>query len=296
MFHGSITALITPFKDGAIDWTAFESLIEHQIAQGSHGLVICGTTAESPTLSYEEHGRIVQRSVEIVKGRIAIIAGTGSNCTREAIEQTAHAKSAGADAALLVTPYYNKPTQDGLVQHFSAIHAAVDLPLILYNIPGRSVIDIATDTMARIATLPRVIGAKDATGDLDRVAATHAACGEDFLQFCGNDDQIIDFLERGGHGCISVTSNVVPALCASLHNDWRAGDREAARRLNERLMPLHDALFVETSPQPVKYACAKLGLCADELRLPMIPASAKARAAIDAAFAALELETAEKAA
>lgn len=295
-FYGSMTAMITPFKDGLIDESILESLIERQIAQGTHGLVVCGTTGESPTLSYEEHGRIVQRSVEIVKGRIPVIAGTGSNCAREAIEQTEHAKAAGADAVLLVSPYYNKPTQEGLYLHFKAIHDAVDIPQILYNIPGRCIVDIADDTMARLAALPRIIGVKDATGNLERVAQTRASCGDDFLQFCGNDDQIIDFLARGGHGCISVTSNVAPDMCAALHNEWRAGNKAAATALNERLMPLHNALFVETSPQPVKYAAAKLGLCRDELRLPMIPASAKARAAMDEAFSALNLQATNKAA
>ncbi len=294
MLHGSITALITPFKDGAVDWGSFEKLIEYQIAQGSHGLVICGTTGESPTLSHDEHNRIIERAVQIVKGRIPVIAGTGSNCTQEAIESTQHAEQVGADAALLVTPYYNKPTQEGLYVHFKAIHDASSLPLIIYNIPGRSVIDMNTETMARLAELPRFIGVKDATGDLNRVAATRAACGAEFLQFSGNDDTALDFLERGGHGCISVTSNVAPALCAQMHEAWEAGDAETARALNERLMPLHHALFVESSPQPAKYACARIGLCTDEMRLPLIPASAAARQAVDEAMEGLELAESNK--
>ncbi|MCB9988763.1 MAG: 4-hydroxy-tetrahydrodipicolinate synthase [Rhodospirillales bacterium] len=289
MFHGSITALITPFKEGAIDWDALDNLLEQQIAQGSHGLVICGTTGESPTLSHDEHNRIVERAVQVVKGRLPIIAGTGSNCTQEAIDSTLHAQTVGADACLLVSPYYNKPTQDGLYAHFKAIHDATDIPLILYNIPGRCVIDIATDTLQRLSELPRFIGVKDATGDLGRVSETRAACGDDFLQFSGNDDTALDFLERGGHGCISVTSNVAPALCAQMHEAWEAGDDATASAINEQLMPLHEALFSETSPQPAKYACARLGLCTDEMRLPLLPASAKARAAVDNAMERLGL-------
>ena len=289
MFHGSITALITPFYKQAVDWDSLEKILEHQIAQGSHGLVICGTTGESPTLSHDEHNAIIERAVQIVKGRLPVIAGTGSNCTREAIDSTRHAQNAGADAALLVTPYYNKPTQDGLFAHFKAIHDATDLPLIIYNIPGRCVVDMSVETMTRLAALPRYIGVKDATGDLGRVAATRDACGDDFLQFSGNDDTVLDFLERGGHGCISVTSNIAPALCAQLHEAWEAGDTQTAQAINAQLMPLHHALFCETSPQPVKYACARLGLCSDEMRLPLLPASAAARAAVDAAMDQLGL-------
>ncbi|MCB1556694.1 MAG: 4-hydroxy-tetrahydrodipicolinate synthase [Alphaproteobacteria bacterium] len=285
MFHGSITALITPFTEGAVDEKALEALVEHQIAQGSHGLVVCGTTGESPTLSHDEHNHIVGRVVEIVKGRVPVIAGTGSNATTEAIQSTRYATEAGADGALLVTPYYNKPTQEGLYAHFKAIHDVTDIPLIIYNIPGRCVVDMGVETMARLAALPRYIGVKDATGDLDRVAATRAACGEDFLQFSGNDDTALDFLERGGHGCISVTSNVAPSLCAQMHEAWEAGAHETARAINERLMPLHRALFVETSPQAAKYGCARLGLCTDEMRLPLLPASPAARAAVDDALA-----------
>jgi len=285
MFYGSMTAIITPFRDGDVDWKAFDNLLEWQIAEGTHGLVVCGTTGESPTLTDEEHKKIVERSVKLVKGRIPVIAGTGSNSTAKTIKTSQHAKEAGVDGVLIVTPYYNKPTQDGLYAHYSAIASAVDTPIVIYNIPGRSVIDMKPETIGRVARDHKnIVGVKDATSDISRVKATAAAVGREFDQLSGEDGVIYDFLEAGGVGCISVTSNVAPAACAALHNAWRADKKDEARKINERLMPLHKNLFVETSPAPVKYACARLGLCANELRLPMIPASSNARKAVDEAM------------
>ncbi|MCB1651049.1 MAG: 4-hydroxy-tetrahydrodipicolinate synthase [Alphaproteobacteria bacterium] len=285
MFKGSITALITPFKDGEIDWPAFEKLVEWQIEQGSDGLVPCGTTGESPTVSHDEHRAIVQRCVDIVKKRIPVIAGTGSNSTAEAIELTRHAQEGGADGALIVTPYYNKPTQDGMVAHFTAIHDATDLPIILYNIPGRCIVDMSVETMARLAALPRIIGVKDATGDLGRPLATARACGSDFCQLSGDDITAAAFLAQGGHGVISVVSNIAPRLSAAMQRAWQTQDLQAFSTLRDRLAPLGKELFCESSPAPVKYAASVLGLCRDEVRLPLLPASASARAKVDAAMA-----------
>jgi len=284
MFHGAITAMVTPFKDGEVDWTAFEALTERQIEKGIHGLVPCGTTGESPTLSHEEHMEVVERCVNITDGRVPIIAGTGSNSTTEAIFLTQHAQKAGANAALIVTPYYNKPSQDGLYAHYKAIHDATDIPIIIYNIPGRCVIEMSTDTMAELAKLPNIIGVKDATNNLDKIKETRDAIGADFCQLSGEDPTIYAFLQNGGHGCISVTSNIAPDLCAELQNKWRAGDKNGAKDIHDRLTPLHSALFVETSPQPVKYALSRLGLCTDEVRLPLIAASAHARQTVDKAL------------
>lgn len=294
--HGSITAIVTPFKNDAdrtIDWDAFDALIEWQIASGTHGIVVCGTTGESPTLDPSEHAGIVERAVRAVKRRILLIAGTGSNCTRKTIEMTRHAEKAGADAALIVTPYYNKPTQEGLYQHYKAVAEQSEIPMIIYNIPGRSIVDMLPETMARVrGEYPSVIAVKDATGKLERVAQTRAACGADFIQLSGEDALIVDFLREGGHGCISVTSNVAPDLCAALHNAWAKGDRDEAARIGEQLMPLHAALFSETSPQPAKYALSRLGRTTDALRLPLVPASETARAAVDAALGACAIKQA----
>ena len=285
--YGSITALITPFKGGEIDWKAFDDFIEWQIASGSHGLVACGTTGESPTLSHDEHRRILERAVAVVKRRVPLIAGTGSNSTREAVDFTQHAEQIGADVALVVTPYYNKPTQEGLYQHYKMIAESTKLPVIIYNIPPRCIIDMKPETMARVAKVCRnVIGVKDATNDRNRVRQTFDACGEDFLQLSGEDGTIAQFMKEGGHGCISVTSNVAPAECAALHNAWRARDLVKFEEIDKKLAPLHAAMFVETSPAPVKYACSRLGLCTDEVRLPMVPASAHARKCVDAAMEA----------
>ncbi len=284
MFKGSITALITPFKGGEIDWSAFESFIEWQIEQGAHGVVPCGTTGESPTLSHDEHNAIVERCVDVVKGRVPVIAGSGSNSTSEAIRLTRHAKEAGADAALAITPYYNKPTQEGLYQHYKAINDAVAIPIILYNVPGRCVVDMSVETVARLAELPNIIGIKDATGDLSRPGATRALTGDEFCQLSGEDDAIIEFLKCGGVGIISVLANVAPKQCSDVHNAWMAGDNEEAEKLFAPLAPLAGDLFCETSPGPVKYAASVLGLCNNELRLPLLPASEEARKKVDAAM------------
>ena len=269
MFQGSITALITPFRNGAVDETAFQSFVDWQVKQGTKALVPCGTTGESPTLSHEEHMRVVELCIEAAARRVPVIAGTGSNSTAEAIQLTRHAKQAGADAALVVTPYYNKPTQEGLYQHFKAVHDAAELPIVIYNIPGRCVIDMSVDTMARLAKLPRIVGVKDATADLARPLATRLAIGPKFCQLSGEDATALPFLAQGGHGCISVTSNIAPKLCAEMHEAWARGDLKTAMAVNERLMPLHQALFCETSPGPVKFAASLLGHCTAETRLPL---------------------------
>lgn len=284
MFHGSIPALITPFKNGAIDWPAFEKLVEWQIEQGSSALVPCGTTGESPTLSHEEHKAIVQRTAQVADGRVPIIAGTGSNSTAEAIELTAQAKEDGADAALIATPYYNKPTQDGMIAHYTAIHDAVDIPIIVYNIPGRSVVDMNVGTMAELAKLTRIIGVKDATNDLTRPVDTLREIGADFCQLSGEDGTVAAFLAQGGHGCISVVANVAPKLCANLHQAWSDKNLEEFARIRDLLMPLSTDLFCESNPSPVKYAAKLLGLCGDEVRLPLLPASANAQVKVKAAL------------
>src|SRR5512134_3593085 len=270
MFRGSIVALITPFRDGDVDESAYRALIDWQINEGTEALVPCGTTGESPTLDHAEHKRVVEVCIEAAAGRVPVIAGSGSNSTAEAIELTQHAKDAGAAAALVVTPYYNKPTQEGLFRHYQAIAESVDLPIIIYNIPPRSVIDMSVETMARLAKLPNIIGVKDATADLTRPIRTRLAAGPDFCQLSGEDGTALPFLAAGGHGCISVTANVAPALCAEVQRAWREGDFATAQSLHERLMPLHSALFCETSPAPVKYAASLLGKCLSDVRLPLI--------------------------
>lgn len=286
MFKGSITALITPFhKGGEIDWESFDRLVEWQIEQGTHGLVPCGTTGECPTLSHDEHMAIVQRCINTVKKRIPVIAGTGSNSTREAIELTQHAAKAGADAALIVTPYYNKPGPEGLYQHYKAIHDAVDIPIILYNVPGRSVIDMKNDTVARLAELPRIAGIKDATGDLSRVKEMTTFKGGKFCLLSGDDESAGEYLEQGGHGMISVTSNVAPALCAAFQNAWVEKDMETFKAMREKLRLLDKNLFVEANPMPVKYAASLLGLCRDEFRLPLVPIQPASRKIVEEAMA-----------
>lgn len=270
MFQGSIPALITPFKNGKVDEQAFQNHVEWQIEQGSDALVPVGTTGESPTLSHAEHHRVVELCVEAAKGRVPVIAGTGSNNTAEAISLQKHAKKAGADAGLVVTPYYNKPMQAGLIAHFKAIHDAVDLPIIIYNIPGRSVINMDVDTMAELAKLPKIVGVKDATGDLARPLATTVSCPEDFCQLSGEDATAIQFLSAGGKGCISVTANIAPKLCSDMQRAWREGDVAKAMEIQFKLFPLHEAMFCESSPGPVKYAAELLGLCSAETRLPLI--------------------------
>ncbi len=284
MFKGSMVALITPFRNGAVDEKAFQSFVDWQIGQGTQGVVPCGTTGESPTLSHAEHKRVVELCVETAKGRVPVIAGTGSNSTSEAIELTAHAKKAGADAALIVTPYYNKPTQEGLYRHYKAINDAVDLPFLIYNIPGRSVVDMSVATMARLAELPHVIGVKDATNDLARPLKTREVMGKDFCMLSGEDATALAFLAQGGDGCISVTANVAPRACAEMHAAWGKGDARRAMEINQRLAPLHEALFVETSPAPVKYAASLLDKSTPELRLPLVAASAEAQARVKSAM------------
>lgn len=284
MFQGSITALITPFKDGAVDEAAFQSFVEWQIEQGSHGLVPCGTTGESPTLTHDEHNRVVDLCVDAAAGRVPVIAGTGSNSTDEAIALTQHAKKSGADAALVVTPYYNKPTQDGLYAHYAAIHDAAQLPLIIYNIPSRSAVNMTTETMAKLGELPMVIGVKDASGDIARVSAMRLLLGSDFCQLSGDDAAALAVMAHGGHGCISVTANVAPRMCAQFQDLCLAGDFASALALHDRLMVLHTSMFLETSPAPVKYAASLLGMCTGDLRLPMVPVSKDSKDRIRAAL------------
>jgi len=283
-FRGSFTALVTPFKNGALDEEAFRELVEWQIAEGTHGLVPVGTTGESPTLSHEEHKRVVEWCVDAARGRVPVIAGAGSNSTAEAIDLARHAEKAGADAVLIVTPYYNKPTQEGLYQHYKAINDAIGIPIIIYNIPGRSVIDMSIDTMKRLYELRNIAGVKDATANMTRVTQQRAALGPDFNQLSGEDATALGFMAHGGHGCISVTSNVAPRLCAEFQTACLKGDFATALALQDKLAPLHVNLFIETSPAPVKYALSLLGKCANVLRLPMVPASDKAQAAVRAAM------------
>jgi len=274
MFQGSMVALITPMRaDGSVDEKAFQELVEWQIAEGTEGLVPVGTTGESPTLSHDEHKRVVELCVEVAKRRVPIIAGTGSNSTAEAIDFTRHAKKVGADACLVVTPYYNKPTQEGMILHFMAIADAVDLPIFIYNIPPRSVVDMSVETMARLAKHRNIIGVKDATANLTRPLHTRRACGEDFIQLSGEDHTALAFNAAGGVGCISVTANVAPRLCAEMQKAWREGRLREAMAIQDRLTPLHDALFCETSPGPVKYAASLLGKSTDHCRLPLAPVS-----------------------
>src|SRR3990170_654936 len=289
MFKGSFTALITPLKNGGLDQDSFRRLVEWQIGEGTHGLVPVGTTGESPTLSHDEHKRVVELTIEVARGRVPVIAGAGSNSTAEAIDLASHAAKAGADAVLIVTPYYNKPTQEGLYQHFKAINDAVAVPIVIYNIPGRSVVDMSVATMARCAELENVVGVKDATANLARCSQQRLAIGKDFCQLSGEDATALGFMAHGGSGCISVASHIAPRLCAEFQNACLEGDFKAALALQDRLMPLHDALFVETSPGPVKYAASRLGLCSSETRLPLVPVSEATRKAVDAALAAVGL-------
>ena len=270
MFFGSIPAVITPFKNQAIDYSSFEKIINYLISNGSNGLVPCGTTGESPTLSHEEHKKIIEETIRISDKRLPIIAGTGSNNTAEAIDYTKHAESAGADAALIVTPYYNKPTQRGLFEHFKTISDSVKLPIIIYNIPGRSIVDMSIDTMIELSKIKNIIGVKDATNDLFRPLLTAANMKDEFCFLSGEDGTALAFLSQGGHGCISVTANVAPKLCAELQLAWREKDIKKAQQINLQLAKLHNALFLESSPGPVKYAASLLGLCSSETRLPLV--------------------------
>jgi 4-hydroxy-tetrahydrodipicolinate synthase len=281
---GSITALITPFTDGKVDEAAFRKLVNWQIGEGTQGLVPCGTTGESPTLSHEEHNRVIELCVEEARGRVPVIAGTGSNSTEEAIALTRHAKEVGCDAVLSVTGYYNKPTQEGQYRHFMAVADAVDIPIVLYNIPGRAVVRINVDTMARLSRHKNIIGVKDATADLTRPSLERLACGKDWLMVSGEDGTALGYNAHGGQGCISVTANLAPRLCAEFQAACTAGDYALAREYQDRLMPLHDALFCETSPAPVKYAASLLGLCTPDVRLPLVEASENARTLVKAAM------------
>jgi 4-hydroxy-tetrahydrodipicolinate synthase len=279
-FRGSFTALVTPFNNGSLDEKAFRSLVDWQIGEGTHGLVPVGTTGESPTLSHAEHNLVVEWCIDQAKGRVPVIAGTGSNSTREAIELSQHAEKAGADAVLVVTPYYNKPTQEGMYQHFKAINDAIGIPIIIYNIPARSVIDMAVETMKRLFELKNIAGVKDATANVLRVSQQRAAMGEGFNQLSGEDGTCIGFMAHGGHGCISVTSNVAPRLCSEFQDACLKGDYAAALKLQDKLLPLHIALFIETNPAPAKYALSVLGKCAETVRLPMVPLADKTKAAV----------------
>lgn len=285
MFKGSFPALVTPFTNGAVDWDTLKKLVEWHIGQGSNGIVPVGTTGESPTLSHEEHNRVIEEVVKAAAGRVPVIAGAGSNATAEGIELIRHAEAAGADAALVVTPYYNKPTQRGMVAHFTAMHDASSLPIIIYNIPGRSVVDMSPETMGQLAKLPRIIGVKDATGDLSRVAKQRLTCGPDFIQLSGEDATALGFNAMGGVGCISVTANVAPKLCAEMQAATLAGDYVKAMEYQDKLMPLHIAIFLEPGVAGAKYAMSKLGLCAAEVRLPLTELTDTTKAAIDAAMA-----------
>ncbi|MDP5308865.1 4-hydroxy-tetrahydrodipicolinate synthase [Paracoccus spongiarum] len=285
MFKGSLPALVTPFKeDGELDMDTLEKLVEWHVAQGSHGLVPVGTTGESPTLTHEEHRLVVEAVVGLAAGRIPVIAGAGSNSTREGIGLMRHAAEVGADAALVVTPYYNKPTQAGLIAHYTALAEAVDLPIVIYNIPGRSVIDMLPETMGVLSRIPSIIGVKDATGRLERVSQQRITCGADFVQLSGEDATALGFNAHGGVGCISVTANVAPRLCAEFQEATLRGDYAAALDCQDRLMPLHHAIFVEPGLVGAKYAMSRLGLCTERVRLPLVPLTEPTRRLIDAAL------------
>ena len=285
MFKGSMPALVTPFTNGEVDFDALKKLVDWHVDQGSHGLVPVGTTGESPTLTHDEHEEVVAQVVKAAAGRVPVVAGAGSNNTIEGERFMKHAQSVGADAALVVTPYYNKPTQRGMVAHFTALHECCDLPIIIYNIPGRSVVDMLPMTMGELAKLPRIIGVKDATGDIARVSQQRMTCGADFIQLSGEDATALGFNAHGGTGCISVTANVAPKLCAAFQEATLAGDYTKALAYQDKLMPLHEAIFIEPGLVCAKYAMARLGMCSEEVRLPLTPLLDETRAIIDAAMA-----------
>lgn len=284
MFKGSIPALITPFKNGAVDFDTLKRLVDWHVAQGSHGLVPVGTTGESPTLTHAEHAAVVEAVVRAAAGRIPVIAGAGSNNTVEGIELIRHAEKVGAQAALVVTPYYIKPTQAGLIAHYTALHDSCTLPIVIYNIPGRSVVDMTPDTMGALAKLPRIIGVKDATGKIERVSQQRAACGNDFIQLSGNDDTALGFNAHGGVGCISVTANVAPKLCAEFQEAMLGGDYALALEYQDRLMPLHEAIFIEPGLVGAKFGLSLLGLCNEDVRLPLVGLTDDTKAKIKAAM------------
>lgn len=283
-FRGAITALITPFRDGAVDEAAYVALIERQIAAGIHGLVPAGTTGETSTLSHDEHKRVVELCVQTARGRVPVIAGAGSNATSEAIDLARHAKAVGADAVLVVAPYYNRPSQEGLYQHYAAINDAVQIPVITYNVPGRTVVDIANETLERLSKLPNIVGIKDATGDLTRISIQRLTCGPEWVLLSGDDPTGLGYIAHGGVGCISVTSNVAPESVAAFYNAALARDWDTALYLQDRLIRLHKALFLDASPAPTKFAMAQLGLCSDEVRLPISPCADAVKPAILAAM------------
>jgi 4-hydroxy-tetrahydrodipicolinate synthase len=290
MFSGSIPALVTPFRDGAVDEDAFRAFIDWQIDNGTSAVVPCGTTGENATLSFEEHYRVIELCIEVVAGRVPVIAGCGSNDTATAVRHMAFAAKAGADAALVVAPYYNRPNQDGIFAHFEHLTKHSDLPIVVYNVPGRTVTDILPETMARLAALPTVVGIKDASGVLGRVTAHRLRCGTSFCQLSGNDETALAFNATGGVGCISVTANVAPKLCAEFQAAWAEGNLALAREINDRLFPLHTALFSDASPGPVKYALNRVfGQVSADVRLPITPASESSRRAVDAALEAAGL-------
>ena len=284
LFKGVVTALVTPFRDGAVDEDAFVRLVERQVAAGVHGVAPVGTTGEKSTLTHDEHRRVVELCVATAAGRTPVIAGCGSNATAEAIELVRHAKRVGADAALVVTPYYNRPSQEGLYAHYAALNDAVQMPVIVYNVPSRTAGDISNETLARLARLPNIVGVKDATGDLARASLMRLMCGEDFVMFSGDDPTALGYMAHGGHGCISVTSNVAPGACVAFMEAAMAGDFATALRWQDRLVRLHKALFADASPSPTKFALSELGLCTEEVRLPITPCLEAARPLVRAAM------------
>ncbi len=284
LFKGVLPALVTPFRDGEIDEAAFVRLVERQIAGGVHGLVPVGTTGETATLSHDEHRKVVELCVKTAAGRVPVIAGAGSNATAEAIELARHAKTTGADAALIVTPYYNRPSQEGLYAHYAAINEAVQIPVIVYNVPSRTAVDISNDTLARLAKLPNIVGVKDATGDMSRPSFQRLSCGEDWVMLSGDDPTALGYMAHGGHGCISVTANVAPEQCAAFFNDIMSGQTAGALYGQDRLIRLHKALFTDASPSPTKFALAHLGLCQEDARLPIVAASQASRTEVLAAM------------
>lgn len=285
MLRGSITALITPMRDGAVDEKAFASFVEWQISEGTHGLVPVGTTGESPTVSHEEHNRIVEICVEVANGRVPVLAGAGSNSTAEAVSLAQHAEKSGASAVLSVVPYYNKPNQEGLFQHFSAVAQAVEIPVILYSVPGRTTVDLTVDTIVRLREAhANIAGVKDATGNMERASMQRVRLGSDFILLSGDDSSALGFNAHGGNGCISVTANVAPRLCAQMQELSLAGDFAGARAINEKLAYLHKDLFMEPNPSPAKYVANKLNLCANEMRLPLVPVSKSTQDAMDFAM------------
>jgi len=289
MFKGSITALVTPFKGDNLDINAFEKFIEFQISNGTNGIVPCGTTGESPTISHDEHKKLIEVAVKSSNGRIPVIAGTGSNCTEEAVEMTKFAEQVNADAALVVTPYYNKPTQEGLYQHYKKINDNCGIPIIIYNIPGRSVVDMSVDTMSRLYELKNIVGVKDATGDLDRVTQQKNKMGNDFIMLSGNDENTLEFNRLGGVGCISVSANVAPQMCSEFHSLCNSKKFDEAKPIFEKLLPLHDVMFVESNPVPAKYSLNLMGMMSEDVRLPLVTAENSSKEKIKAILKSLSL-------